>query len=615
MDRGIRMIFRAVTWVMLVLASCTTATLQAGDLSPLLPADTHFVATAPEMKVLGTAWANSSLGKLIQGADMQPYRAALDADNVACLIRLRPWFGWDWAELAEVPDQVTFGIFPSAIPAAANPAPAKAPPAKAPPAKGAAPAAPTQQAEFVCLIAKGKDPKAAAACRTAGEAYFKNLGIAPVNKQAGKIAVTSYTFKPKVGADYTTVYFETPQYLGAATSLRGAELVLAKLAAAPAANPAPAKGLASFALEPLPLFKLLSKPPAKGKRNMVRFFERQGGGEIELVSGSLELPEKGELELALQGELQGNFPLPKGLGILDYKLGAPANLDDYFGKTAHTVRHWRWDFPKAMKSLGNLFDEWTEPGPSGEGVFDDLLDGLRDDPMGQKIDMRKDLFAQLGPSVTELKIDDPAAKVPPVQYKLDIIECIDAVKAEATLKKYWDDPAVMQDVKNGPVIYYVKPGDSLFVGGRKGKKNQQSQNIEAATFRGKMLYLCDSYPALLEYFAAQAKAADPKTTARLVATYKAAQTVGGDQLGYVGLALSEQSWQVPYTRLQAPAIPDEPANIGLLRGALFGKEEARPAGIEKTLPPWNKVQPLAAPTFNLLKPDGKGMLWNYGIVR
>ena len=613
MVKGIRMIFRAMTWAMLVVVSGASATSRAADLSPLLPAEAHFVASAPDMKVLGTAWAGCSLGKLIQDPVMQPYRTALDTDNVACLIRLRPWFGWDWAELTEVPDQVTFGIFPSALPAVANPAPAKAPPAK-----GAAPAAPAQQAEFVCLIAKGKDAKAAAACRAAGEAYFKKLGVAPVNKQAGMVAVTSYTLKPKVGADYTTVYFETPQYLGAATSLRGAELVLAKLAAPPPAAAAPVKGLASFALEPLPLFKLLSKPPAKGKRNMVRFFERQGGSEIKLVSGTLELPEKGELELAFQGELQGTFPLPKGLGILDYKLGAPAKLDDYFGKTAHTVRHWRWDVPKAMKALGNLFDEWTEPGPSGEGLFDDLLDGLRDDPEGPKVDLRKDLFAQLGPSVTELKIDGPAAKVPPVQYKLDIIECINAATVQATLKKYWDnDKKVKKDDNNGPRIWYVDDGKSLFVEGRnnKNKQQQQSQGIQAATVRGNMLYLCESYQTLLDYFAAQAKAADPKAKARLDATYKAAQAVGGEQLGYVGLALSEQSWQVPYVRLQAPAVPDEPANIALLRGALFGKEEARPAGIEKTLPAWNKVQPLAAPTFNLLKPDGKGMHWNYGIVR
>lgn len=610
------MTFRALTCAAFIISSLAVSFLRAGDLSPMLPVEAHFAATAPQMNTLATAWAGTTLGKLIQGPAMQPFRAQLDAGNVASLIRLRPWFGWDWAELAEVPDQVTFGIFPSALPAAANPAPAN----KAAPAK-AAPAAPTQQAEFVCLIAKSKDLKAVTACRTAGEAYFKKLGAAPVNKLVGKVTCTSYTFKPKVGAAYTTVYFETPQYLGAATSLRGAELVLARLAT-PEAQAAPVKinGLARFAIEPLPLGKLLAKPPVKGKRNTVKFFERQGGGEIKLVTGTIDLPAKGDLELSLDAELTGNFPLPKGLGILNYQVGAPAKLDDHFGKTAHTIRHWRWDFSQAIKSLTNLFDELNEPGPSGEGVFDDLIDGLRDDPEGPKVDLRKDLFAQLGPSVTELMIEGDPKKVPPVQHKLDLIDCIDAAKVTATLEKYWkNDKKILRDTKSGILIWHVPAGNSLFIGGtkkqNKNNQQQQSQSFEAAAVHNNILYLCENYETLVDYFAAQAKAPNLKDKARLAATYLAAQTVVGKNIGYVGLALSEQSWQIPYLRLQNASVENEPLNVAIFRRALFGNEETRPAGIEKTLPAWAQVQPLAAPTFNLLKPEGQGMRWQYGIVR
>jgi hypothetical protein len=615
--KGFRMTLRAMTWAVLVLLTVATSTLRAGDFSPLLPADAHFLATAPEMKPLATAWAGTSLGKLLQGPDMKPFRAALDADNVASLIRLRPWFGWDWSELADVPGQVTFGIFPSVIPGAVT---------ASAPIKAGGKAAPTvtMQAEFVCLIAKGKDEKPAVACRTAGEAYFKKLGATTSTRQVGKVACTSYSFKPKVGTAYTTVFFTTDQYIGAATSFRGAELVLAKLnAPAAAAAPAtPAKGLASFAIEPLSLSKLLSKPPAKGKKNMVKFFERQGGADIKLIQGTLELPTQGPLELVIDAEWSGKFPISKGLGILNYLAGPPVKLDDLFGKQAHTVRHWRWDFTAAMKSLGNLFDEWSEPGPSGEGVFDDLLDGLRDDPEGPKVDLRKDLFAQLGPSFTELLSDGAPAKVPPVQHKLVIVDCIDETKVRTTLEKFWkkdiDNKKVKADDNNGILIWHVEPGKSLFVEGQKNKKknnNQQAASFEAAAVHKKVLYLSENYEALQNFFANQDKPGDPKIKARHDAVYQAGLAVAGKNVGFVGIALSDQSWRVPYLRLQEPAIESEPMKVALLRRALFGSPEALPAGIEKTLPNWAKVQPLAAPTFNIFTPEGEGLHWHYGIVK
>jgi hypothetical protein len=610
------MSLRVIAWAAFIISSSAATTLRAGDLSPVLPTDAHFVATAPQMKVLATAWADTSLGKLVQGNDMQPFRAELEANNVACLLRLRPWFGWDWAELADVPGQVTVGIFPSAPVGGVVNAPPAATKTKGPPAATVA-TPPAPQAEFVCLLAKGNDDKAVAACRAAGEAYYRKLGATPTTRQVGKVACMIYTYKPKTGSAQTTVFFATEQYEGAATSIRGAELVLARLATPPApAAAASEKVLASFALEPLPLGKLLTKPPAKGKRNLVKFFERQGGGEINLVSGAIDLPATGALELSLDAELKGNFPLSKGLGILNYQVGAPADLTDYFGKTAHKVRHWRWDFSKTMKSIANLFDEWNEPGPSGEGLFDDLLDGLRDDPEGPKVDLRKDLFSQLGPSITELMIDGDKAKVPPVQHKLVMIDCINQDNVKATLEKYYkNDKKVLKDNTNGILIWHVQPGGSLFVEGKKGKNNKQSQSYEAATVTGNVLYLSENYEVLLEYFAARAKVPEAKAKARLVATDQAALAVAGKTVGYRGLTLSEQTWRIPYERLQAAPVENEPMNIAMLRVLLFGNEESRPAGIGKTLPGYLKVQPHALPTFNLLKPEGAGMHWQYGIVR
>ncbi len=592
MVRGLGMSLRMILQA-LYLGICLTVAARAGELSPLLPADAQLAVTSPHMNRLATAWAGCALGKMVQGDDLKPFHAELESNDVGSLLRLRPWFGWDWAELAEVPGAVTLGIFPS------NPAGA------------AVTAAP--QPEYVCLLAKDSDDTAVVACRTAGEAYFKKLGVTPTTKQIGKVACASFMYKPKSGPARTTVYFATEQFLGAATSLRGAELVLSQLAKnAEPITPATEQGLATFAIEPLPLAKLLSLPPAKGKRNYVKFFERQGGAAIQLLSGSLDLPAEGPLELAVNAELQGTFPLPKGLGILNYQAAKPTDLSDDYGKSPCTIRHWNWDFPEAMKALAHLFDEWNEPGPRGVGLFDDMIDGLRDDPEGPQVDLRKGLFTQLGPRVREVTINSAKNQSPPRQHKITMIDCRDAAAVKQTLEKYYkSDKQVSKDMVNGAVIWHVPPGKTLFVEGQ----SKSSQNFEAATVQNKVLYLADDYEALLAYFKARAAPADAAVRARFVAVDKASLAVAGATVGYRSLSLGDLAWRIPYEKLQADPVKDEAMNVALLRWLLCGAEASRPVGLGKTLPAWSKLQPLAPPTFNILNPETNGMRWQSGMLR
>ncbi len=569
-----------------------TSSSEAAD-SIAMTADQHLVITAPRMKELATAWAGCSLGRMIQGPDMVPFRAELEKNDLGSFIRLRPLFGWDWAELADVPGNVTLKIFPAT------------------PAGAAATVAP--QGEYICVLWKEKDDVAVAACRAAGEAYFRKLGITPTTRQVGKVTCTIYAYKPKIGSARTTVYFGTDQYQAATTSIRGAELILPRLqSTAEEFGIGGKEGLAHFAIEPLPLAKLLVPPPAKGKRNYVKFFERQGGAAIKLVRGSIDLPAQGELEFSMNAELQGTFPLPKGLGVLNYQLAKAPDLSEYISKSPHTIRHWTWDFPVAMKAVGNLFDELNEPGASGEGLFDDLIDGLRDDPEGPKVDLRKGLFTQLGPQIKEVLLAGDKTKTPTAQYKIMMIACLDEDAVKQTLEKYYkSDKKVGKDTVDGRLIWHVPPGKSLFVEGQ----NKSTQNFEAATVSNKVLYLANDYQALLDYFASGAAGVDTKLKARFAAADQASLAASGATVGFRSLSLAEHSWRDSYAKLQTEPVKNEAGNVAMLRWLLFGDQAERPKDLGKSLPDWSKLEPLAPPTFNLLNPEASGMRWQSGLIR
>lgn len=595
---NVRVMTAALSLALFWSATALTPKCRAADPSESAAAnqaDQLLLVTAPRMKDLATAWADTSLGRMIQGADMQPFRAELDKNDIGSLLRLRPWFGWDWTELAEVPGNVTFNIFP--IPSAAAPAGANA---------TAAP-----QPEFVCVLWKDKDDPAVAACRAAGEAYFSKRGVKPTTQKVGAVTCTVYTYKPKTGPARTTVYFGTDDFVAATTSIRGAELLLPRLQAGAAAfGIAGQEGLAQFAFQPLPLAKLIIKPPAKGKKNYVKFFERQGGGEIKLVRGSIDMPAQGALELSVNTELQGTFPLPKGLGVLNYQPSKAPDLSASFGHPGYTVRHWNWDFPVAMKSVANLFDEWNEPGPSGEGLFDDLVNGLRDDPEGPQVDLRKGLFNQLGPTIKEVVFAGDPTKSPVPEHKLMLIACKDAAAVKQTLDKYYkNDKKIGKTTLGGQMVWHVPPGRSLFL----ESQNKNAQSYEAAAVINDVLYLADNYEGFLRYLAAGP--ADEKIKAGLTAADQASLTVAGDMVGFRSLSLAEHAWRVPFENLKAAPSKNESGNAALLRWLLMGDEATRPADLGKTLPEWSMLQPLAPPTFNILNPDKAGMRWQSGMLR
>ena len=107
----------------------------------------------------------------------------------------------------------------------------------------------------------------------------------------------------------------------------------------------------------------------------------------------------GPCQWSIEATVHAGRPYQGVLRLLELRPGALPELPDWLPADASMVGRWRWDFPLAMKAFGNLYDQANEPGPNGEGLYEDLLDGLRDDPEGVHIDLRRELFEQLGPEM------------------------------------------------------------------------------------------------------------------------------------------------------------------------------------------------------------------------
>ena len=148
--------------------------------------------------------------------------------------------------------------------------------------------------------------------------------------------------------------------------------------------------------------------------------------------------------------------------MLEMPVGEQPDPIPLVGRQVDTITTWRWNCREAMEAFGNLFDEWTEPGAEGEGLFADLLDGLRDDPEGPQVDLRRELFSQVGPRLYAFSFADPANA-----HQRQILiwaECSDVARTQRVLEKFFkDDQAVQSEAIAGHATWSIGPGKSLLV--------------------------------------------------------------------------------------------------------------------------------------------------------
>jgi hypothetical protein len=119
-----------------------------------------------------------------------------------------------------------------------------------------------------------------------------------------------------------------------------------------------------------------------------------------------------------------------------------------------------------MKGFGNLYDEANEPGPDGVGLFDDMLDGLRDDPEGVRVDLRRDLFDKLGPEMVRISEGGADGDRADARRWLYIAGVRDVPTVLATLNRFFQgDNRVIHKRVGAYDVWLAEGTASLFVEG------------------------------------------------------------------------------------------------------------------------------------------------------
>ena len=278
------------------------------------------------------------------------------------------------------------------------------------------------------------------------------------------------------------------------------------------------------------------------------------------------------------------FVLPNGDGF-----ALPAWIpNDIAGCTT-----FNWDILGAFDNLGPTFDQLVGEGETG--VWDDVLNSLKDDPNGPQIDLRSELIVHLGQRVTTIK-----------NYRLPItitserllfaVETRDEAAVAAGIKKMLkDDPTIkhrefegldiwetveqqQHKIPNAPLVDLPSLGSKEKQPGKAGRRRLVDEEDEeqrllphaAVTVVNGHLLVASHYDFLIEVLQ-KAKKPDPLAQSMDYRVVDGAMKQLGAGANCIrSFSRTDEAYRPTYELIRMGKMPESQAMLGRILNALLG---------------------------------------------
>jgi hypothetical protein len=466
-------IWRVVVAMLALLAMSgdVTANKTSSGFEGKLPANTLFAAAVDDVAATCAAWQATQSGKLLSGELFVPIRQAAEKQGIATLLHLRPCFGFDWHELASYAGPAAVVVVPIG----------------------------DGRIGVACVFPASK--QSSDKLFAVGRAYFRDRGFEEATETLDSAKVSVFVPAAKSPAGNRPTYLVAEAVAIAASDRKAAVAIWEQfngkvktslqsvkefrdLAAGQSSTTTGAK--VRWWGRPLDIWAAVqSGPPANPRSDWLGIARRQGFDAIRAVGGELSFPTSGPTDLDLYGRVLVAQPLTKAAKLLDFSAAPPMAIPSWLDESVASVSLWGCNVHEAVTAFGHVFDEMNEPGPTGQGIFQDMLAGLRDDPEGPKVDLVRDLFPHLGPAMLqagdchESKVK---GKAKDSRRTMLILECRNHDAVAKTLTRFYgaDDAIRRQTIEQG-TLWMIGEGRSLLFEGSEGAESGKASADQEAS--------------------------------------------------------------------------------------------------------------------------------------
>jgi hypothetical protein len=364
---------------------------------------------------------------------------------------------------------------------------------------------------------------------------------------------------------------------------------------------------------------LRAAAPLREKRkgpDLIKVFKNQGfsavqgvGGFVNFSAGKYELLHR---TMIYAPPVAGHDPQD----VNKYNLAArmlhfPAGGDllppAWVPHDVATCTSFNWDLPTAFNVVSTLVDEMV----GEKGVFSDVLDSLRDDPDGPRVDIGKDLVAHLGNRITIIS-DNQLPIGPKSERKVLAIETTDEQAVAAAIGKLmgaekdsrrhefqghviWELVDCQADV---PKLEIETPGAVIRHSESDAPPccpdNGRFFSTSAVCVADGQLFL-SSHMTLLEKVLEQAKRTDGLSTAddyRLIA--QQATVLGAGPLSFRLFSRTDQEFRATYELVRTGQMPQSETILGKLLNSMS-------AEAKEGLPRKQKIDGSQLPDFSTVQ--------------
>ncbi|MCE5302821.1 MAG: hypothetical protein LLF97_06890 [Planctomycetaceae bacterium] len=190
----------------------------------------------------------------------------------------------------------------------------------------------------------------------------------------------------------------------------------------------------------------------KGK-SILEIMRKQGLDALQGIGGYLDFAAEG-YEMVHRTAVYAPPPYKKSMKMLSLPNQTDFSPQPWVPRDIATYTTLYFDILNAFDNFGPLFDEFVAQGDEGTWT-NDVLPGLKDDPNGPQIDLRKDLIAHLGQRVSVLT----DYRLPITTTSERLLFAIETKNpkavAKAIEKLMKNDPTIKRQEINGQVVWEI----------------------------------------------------------------------------------------------------------------------------------------------------------------
>ena len=355
----------------------------------------------------------------------------------------------------------------------------------------------------------------------------------------------------------------------------------------------------------------LRRPGTRRPRDYVRILAAQGFDVVQGMGGKLWFAEERfdvlARTLVYAPRVKANTKLRLAARMLDFPNG---NLRPAAWVAADVANHFTFNW-RAREAFGHA--ETLVDAIAGEPIFQEVLDGLKSDPKGPMIDVKRELVAHLGERATFL-LQNRVPTVPDSEMLVLAIELRNAVRVSATLKRIMEANEDALEHKLGEhrvwEVLGADESDTALLLLEPDQASEDTGGGYAVAVARNSLLIASHVEAIGRILDAPTKLLTANQAFQKVA--RALDGLGGKTASFRFFTQPELAWRTNYELFQQGKMPQAQTLLGRSLNRLFESDdtdELREQELDGSkLPPFAFTLPYLSPGGFFVRTQADGWL-------